>query len=63
MPFQLFVRFGQKFLDVDPEYTVGGGFPYPGGWVLGSLLMVNLLAAHFVWFRISWKRTISSALL
>lgn len=57
VPFQLFVRFGQKFLGVDPEFSVGGGFPYPGGWVIGGLLMVNLIAAHLVRFKVSWKRT------
>jgi hypothetical protein len=48
VPFQLFVRFGQKFLDVDPNLTVSGGFPYPGGWVIGTLLMVNLIAARLM---------------
>src|SRR5262249_41172391 len=57
VPFQLFVRFGQKFLGVDQDYSLGGGFPYPGGWVIGGLLMVNLIAAHLVRFKISWKRT------
>ncbi len=33
------------------------GFPYPGGWLLGTVLLVNLLAAHMVRFKISWKRT------
>ena len=33
------------------------GFPYPGGWLLGTVLLVNLLAAHIVRFKISWKRT------
>ena len=37
IPFQIFF----------PRRTVvGGGFPFPGGWLLGSLLLVNLLAAH-----------------
>src|SRR5262245_1530136 len=53
VPFQLFVRFGQVFLGVDSAVTVGGGFPYPGGWVIGGMLMVNLIAAHLVRFKIS----------
>ena len=57
VPFQLFVRFGQKFLGVDPEYALSGSFPYPGGWIIGGLLMINLIAAHLVRFRVSWKRT------
>ena len=35
----------------------GGGFPFPGGWLLGSLLLANLLAAHAVRFKLSWKRS------
>ena len=30
-------------------YDVPGSFPFPGGFLLGSLLMTNLLAAHAVW--------------
>ncbi len=37
--------------------VVGGGFPYPGGWLLGGLLLVNLLAAHAVRFKFSLKRS------
>jgi hypothetical protein len=37
--------------------SVGGGFPFPGGWLLGSLLLANLLAAHAVRFKLSWKRS------
>jgi hypothetical protein len=33
------------------------GFPFPGGWAIGSLLLVNLVAAHATRFKISWKRT------
>ncbi|MCS6851122.1 MAG: cytochrome c biogenesis protein ResB [Gemmataceae bacterium] len=62
LPVRVFVRFGQVFLNVDPHlYTSGDEavlrFPYPGGWLLGSLLMVNLLAAHLVRFRLTWKRS------
>ena len=31
--------------------------PYPGGWLLGGLLLANLLAAHIVRFKVSWKRS------
>lgn len=30
--------------------------PLPGGWLLGTLLMVNLLAAHAVRFKLRWDR-------
>src|SRR5262245_51309415 len=35
---------------------VAGSFPYPRGWLLGGLLLANLLAAHTVRFQVSWKR-------
>ncbi len=36
--------------------TVWGGFPFPGGWLLGSLLLVNLVAAHALRFKFKAKR-------
>jgi hypothetical protein len=36
---------------------VPGAIPFPGGWLLGGLLLVNLLAAHIVSFKLSWKRS------
>jgi ResB-like family protein len=33
------------------------GFPFPGGLLLGILLLTNLLAAHLVRFKLSWKRS------
>jgi hypothetical protein len=35
---------------------VPGGFPFPGGWLIGFGLLINLLAAHAVRFKLSWKR-------
>jgi hypothetical protein len=57
IPWQLFVRFGQVFLGVSPTLEVSGAFPFPGGWTLGVALLVNILAAHAVRFKISWKRS------
>lgn len=57
IPFQLFVKFAQIFFRLDPSLEVGGSFPFPGGWLLGGLLLANLLAAHLVRFRISWRRS------
>ena len=31
--------------------------PFPGGWLIGGIMMVNLLAAHIVHFKLSWKRS------
>jgi hypothetical protein len=39
--------------DIDPNLAI----PYPGGWLLGGLLLVNVLAAHAVRFQVSWKRS------
>ena len=36
--------------------TVPGYLPFPGGYVLGGLMIVNLLAAHAVRFKLSTKR-------
>jgi ABC-type transport system involved in cytochrome c biogenesis permease subunit len=54
IPLQIFVP--QFLFDMRPV-VVGGGFPFPGGWLLGSLLLVNLLAAHAVRFKLTWKRS------
>ena len=58
VPFQLFVKFGQVFFGVPesvrlPEWCM---FPFFGGTTLGLLLLVNLLAAHAVRFKLSAKR-------
>jgi hypothetical protein len=39
------------------DWKIAGGFPFPGGWLLGSLLLINLLAAHAMRFKLTWKRT------
>ncbi len=57
IPFQALVRFGQVFLGVSPHAQVSGSFPLPGGWLIGGILLVNLLAAHAVRFKLTWKRT------
>ena len=35
------------------SWDIAGVFPFPGGWTLGALLAVNLLAAHFSRFKVS----------
>jgi hypothetical protein len=57
IPLQALVRFGQVFFGVSKTAQVSGGFWFPGGWLLGALLLVNLLAAHAVRFKLSWKRS------
>jgi hypothetical protein len=57
IPLQLFVRLGQVFFGVPPNVQVAGSFPFPGGWLIGGVLLINLLAAHIVRFRFTWKRS------
>jgi hypothetical protein len=30
---------------------------FPGGYIVGSLLLINLIAAHIARFKLSWKKT------
>jgi len=48
VPLQIFVPRTQE---------VGGVIPWPGGATLGTLLLINLLAAHAVRFKLTWKRS------
>jgi hypothetical protein len=57
IPFQIFVRFGQVFLFIPKTAHLGGSFPFPGGLTLGIVLLINLLAAHLVRFKLTWKRS------
>jgi len=57
IPFQLFVRFGQVFFGIPSNAHLPGSFLFPGGWLIGGLLLANLLAAHAVRFKMSWKRS------
>lgn len=63
VPFNLFYQFGQVFLGFPREWSpnvpirVPGSFPFPAGWTLAILLMVNLVAAHLVRFKLSVRRS------
>jgi hypothetical protein len=57
IPLQLFVHFGQVFFGVSPSARLPGSFPFPGGWLIGGLLLANLVAAHAARFKMSWKRS------
>jgi ABC-type transport system involved in cytochrome c biogenesis permease subunit len=37
--------------------NIPGAIPFPGGYTLIALLLINLLAAHTVRFKINWKRS------
>jgi hypothetical protein len=51
------VRFGQVFFGIPSNAHLPGSFLFPGGWLIGGLLLANLLAAHAVRFKMSWKRS------
>jgi hypothetical protein len=34
----------------------GWWIPFPGGWAIGTAMMINLLAAHAVRFKLTWAR-------
>jgi ABC-type transport system involved in cytochrome c biogenesis permease subunit len=61
IPFDLIRRFGTVFFndvvhlpkDASPW---PGAFPFPAGWTLGGAMLVNLIAAHLVRFKLTWKR-------
>jgi ABC-type transport system involved in cytochrome c biogenesis permease subunit len=55
---QNLIEFGKVFLGLDPKLQAPSWFrfPYPAGKLLGGLLFLNLLAAHLVRFRWTWKR-------
>ena len=51
VPFQIF--FPKAFFPQMAE--VRGGFPFLGGWAIGALMGINLLAAHLTRFKIQAK--------
>jgi hypothetical protein len=57
IPFQVFVRFGQVFFWFPKTWHVAGSLPFPGGYIIGGALLINLVAAHLVRFRVTWKRS------
>src|SRR5438105_506643 len=55
--FHSFVVFIPFKLFLTSAWAIPGSFPFPGGYPLGLLLLLNLLAAHATRFQYSWKRT------
>jgi ABC-type transport system involved in cytochrome c biogenesis permease subunit len=49
--------FGKVFLGFGETAYLPGKFPFPGGYVIGWLMFVNLAAAHAVRFKLTWKRS------
>jgi hypothetical protein len=50
---QVFLRF--RFLGTD-EDPVRIPIPFPGGFTIGWLMVVNLTAAHLIRFKLTWRR-------
>lgn len=57
IPLQIFVNLGQRLGFASLETRVPGHFPFPGGWLIGGVLLLNLLAAHATRFHLTWKRS------
>src|SRR5262249_2124733 len=56
--FYVWIPFGIFFpRTATGDFVVRGGFPFPGGWLIGAVLLVNLLAAHAVRFKMTWQRS------
>jgi hypothetical protein len=57
IPNQLTAQMGIKFFALDPNTYWSGSIQFPGGLAIASIMLANLLAAHIVRFKISWKRS------
>jgi len=57
IPLQLIAQFGMIFCGLDSKTVWAGSFPIPGGLTIGFLMLFNLLAAHAIRFKVSWKRS------
>src|SRR5687768_6578193 len=55
--FVAWMDFKDLSTQTDPAKQMGGGLPMPGGYLLGVLLLANLIAAHSIRFKLQWKRT------
>ncbi len=57
IPFRIFYYIpGFKSFMPQPS-EIQGSFPFPGGYLIGAVMLINLLAAHAVRFKLSWKRS------
>jgi hypothetical protein len=51
------IFFPKSFFEDGKAPTVPGSFPYPGGFLIGTAMAVNLLAAHGIRFKMQAKGT------
>jgi len=49
--------FGKVFLNFSKDAELPGKIPFPGGYTIGWLMFINLLAAHAIRFKLTWKRS------
>jgi hypothetical protein len=57
IPLQLIVQFGQRFFPIffSKTMVIPGALPFPGGWAIGLLLLINVLTAYGLRYRAWWK--------
>ena len=53
----LYVWIPLKIVLMHSVSDIGGAILFPGGWLIGALLLINVLAAHAVRFKMTWKRS------
>ena len=51
------VQLGQVFLNFPTHWKLDGWFPFPAGKLIGWSMFFNLLAAHAIRFKLTWKRS------
>jgi ABC-type transport system involved in cytochrome c biogenesis permease subunit len=50
-------EFGKVFFPISKSTSLALRVPFPGGYTIGWVMFVNLLAAHIVRFKLTWKRS------
>lgn len=50
-------EFGKVFGHLGKDTSLHVKLPFPGGYTIGWVMFVNLLAAHIVRFKFSWRRS------
>jgi len=59
IPIKLVYQFDRTFFGITAGLDMPSdkiAFPFPAGWTIGWIMFVNLVAAHLVRFRMTWKR-------
>ncbi len=56
IPFDLVGEFDRTFFNLTGTEPLPGYFPFPGGWILATLMLLNVTVAHALRARLTWKR-------